>query len=189
MRFNRRKRLWPLRRIHRTALYVPLWAASLIWPGSAAAQALEYEVKAAFLLNFTKFIDWPPSAFASSDSPFAICVFGKDPFGRALDDIIQGEAVNNRGITVRRIDQAPGPQTCQVVFFGISGKEVPEILKSLGSGVLSVADGDNFIREGGMIAFVIDNRRVRFDINQGAAEKAGLKLSSKLLTVARSVEK
>jgi len=159
-------------------------------PQLAAAEAvLEYEVKAAFLLNFTKFIEWPAGSFADPASPLTICILGRDPFGRALDDVVQGEEVNGHKLAVRRISQIPEPQACQVVFAGNGEKEIRGILGGLGRGVLTVGDGEGFIRDGGMIAFVLENRRVRFNINQSAAESAGLKLSSQLLSVARSVQK
>jgi hypothetical protein len=168
------------------------WALPLVLAcaGSAVAQTdLEYQVKAAFLLNFAKFVEWPPNAFANSDSPLAICILGKDPFGRIIDDLVQDEGANGRKLIVRRMSQPPAPQACQVVFAEGSTKEVSKTLSALGPGVLMVGEGGSFLRDGGMIAFVIENRRVRFDINQTAAENAALKLSSKLLNVARSIEK
>lgn len=168
------------------------WAAAasvLTTADHAAAQPnLEYEVKAAFLLNFTKFIEWPPNAFAAADSPFSICILGKDPFGRALDDTVKGEAVNGRKLLVRRLTAAPAPQSCQIAFIDTTEKALAKDVTAIGPGVLTVSDGDRFIDDGGMIAFVLDNRRVRFDINQSAAQAAGLKLSSRLLSVARSVK-
>jgi len=166
-----------------------LWVG---WPGlqrAAAEAVLEYEVKAAFLLNFTKFTEWPAGAFANPDSPLTICILGQDPYGRALDDVVQGEQVNGHKLAVRRISENPEPQACQVVFIGNGEKEIRRILGGLGRGVLTAGEGRDFIRDGGIIAFVLENRRVRFDINQSAAEAAGLKLSSQLLSVARSVEK
>lgn len=150
---------------------------------------VEYQVKAAFLLNFTKFVDWPAASFANPDSPIAICILGKDPFGPVLDEIVQGETVNARKVTVQRISQPPGPRTCHVVFVGEPGKETSKKLSGLGRGVLTVGEGDGFLRDGGMVALVVDNRRVRFDINQAAATNAGLSLSARLLNVARTVEK
>jgi hypothetical protein len=149
--------------------------------------SLEYRVKAAFLLNFTKFVEWPPEEFADSDSPITICILGDDPFGPALDRMVAGEDVNGRKVLVQRIRHEPS-KSCQVLFIGRLERDVPKILASLGRGTLTVGEGENFLREGGMIAFVIDNRRVRFDIKRNAAEGAALKLSSKLLNVARSVE-
>jgi hypothetical protein len=165
-------------------------AALFLSPCRLSAEASpEYDVKAAFLLNFAKFVDWPPAAFANADAPIAICILGKDPFGHGIDDLVQGEAVNGRRLIVRRIGAAPAAQTCQIVFTQSSGKEVSEILGSLGPGVLTVGEGSNFIHDGGIIALLVESRHVRFDIDQKAAEAAGLKLSSRLLAVARSVQK
>ena len=162
---------------------------SLLLPGGAAAQVREYDVKAAFLLNFTKIIEWPADAFADASSPFGLCILGQDPFGRALDEVMKGETVAGRNIAIRRISDLPEPQACQIVFTTETGEEAVAGLRRLGPGVLTVADGENFVREGGIIGFVIENRRVRFDINRTAAEAAGLKFSSKLFTVARVVRK
>jgi len=158
-------------------------------PCQAADQSnLEYRVKAAFLLNFTKFIDWPPEAFAEPASPITICILGDDPFGRTLDQIVQGQVIDARRVVVQRIarEQLKG---CQVLFISRSEKDFPKVLGSLSPGILTVGDADGFLHGGGMIGFAIENRRVRFDINQKAAGEANLKISSKLLNVARSVEK
>ncbi len=171
----------------RSAILPLILLAGLI-PRCAAQPSLEYEVKAAFLLNFTRFIDWPAATLPDAASPFTICILGKDPFGHVLDDVLKGEAVNGRPLMVRRITQSPAPQSCQVVFIEATGRALLKDLTSLGRGVLTVGEGDLFVRDGGMIGFVIDNRRVRFAINQSAAEAAGLKISSKLLSVARAVK-
>jgi hypothetical protein len=165
-----------------TVVLVPRFCAG-------AEASLEYRVKAAFLLNFTKFVEWPPTAFADPHSPIEICVLGKDPFGRALDEVLQGDSAGGRKLQARRLVQAPTPQTCQVLFVDSELKEIPKTLAALPPGILTVSDGDRFLRDGGMISFVILNHRVRFDIDQSAAEKAGLKLSAKLLTVARALPK
>jgi hypothetical protein len=154
----------------------------------AADAALEYQVKAAFLLNFTKFIEWPAAAFVAPDSPIAICILGDDPFGSALDQIAAGEIVNGRKVVTQRIKHASPPKTCAVLFVSRSEKDVSKLLPGLGPGVLTVGEGDSFLRDGGMIAFVVENRRVRFEINQTAAENAGIKVSSRLLNVAKAVE-
>lgn len=155
----------------------------------AADQTPEYAVKAAFLLNFTKFIEWPAAAFESSGSPLCMCILGDDPFGSVLDQLVQDESVNGRKLVVQRIRRQPRPKSCQVLFISKLEKDIPEILAGLESGVLTVSDRDGFLREGGMIAFVIENRHVRFDINQRAAVSARLALSARLLSVARSVQK
>lgn len=161
----------------------------LLSNASAAATnpSVEYQVEAAFLLNFVRFIEWPSTAFADSDSPIAICVLGDDPFGSSLDQTAEGQTVNGRTVVVHRIVAIPPPRSCQVVFVRLPEQEVPRILAGLGPGVLTVSEGESFIPDGGMIDFVVENRRVRFDINLSAAGKAGLKMSARLLTVARSV--
>ncbi len=148
----------------------------------------EYQVKAAFLLNFTRFVDWPDTAFADPNAPVSICIWGDDPFGRVLDQTVEGEMVNSRKVILQRLHRQPS-KSCQVLFIGAAEKDVPKVLSDFGPGVLTVGDGDNFLHDGGMISFVIENRRVRFDVSQGTAARAGLRVSSKLLTVARFVEK
>lgn len=167
---------------------------SLVVTSRGALQAAdqpvsEYQVKAAFLLNFTKFVDWPPAVLPDDGSPISICILGNDPFGRALDSIIEGETVNARKLVIQRLHRAPAARTCHVLFVPKSEKDVPHLLAGLDPGILTVGEGDSFLREGGMIAFVVESRRVRFDINQKKAESAALKVSSKLLSVARTVEK
>jgi hypothetical protein len=158
-------------------------------PSKGADALLEYQVKAVFLLNFTKFIEWPTMVFESPNSPVAICILGEDPFGTTLDQVVSGEVVNGRKVVVERIKRTPEPKSCQVLFWSHPEGEVAKTLSGFGPGVLTVGEGDSFLREGGMISFVIDNRRVRFDIHQTAAENARLKLSSRLLSVARLVAK
>lgn len=175
-------------RIWRAALTL-MAGASWLLHGAAEEAASEYDVKAAFLLNFAKFTEWPASAFADSDAPIAICILGKDPFGRTIDELVQGEAANGRKLAVRRVDEPAAAQACQMVFVSGPGKIAAKSVSGLGKGVLTVGEGEGFVRDGGIIGFVVENRRVRFDINQTAAETAALKLSSKLLSVARAVEK
>jgi hypothetical protein len=97
--------------------------------------------------------------------------------------------VNTRKVMVRRVREVPAPQACQVVFISGLEKDVRSSLSKIRGGVLTVGEGDGFLREGGMIAFVVENRRVRFDVNPSAAENAELRFSSKLLSVARTVER
>jgi hypothetical protein len=155
----------------------------------AAEEPLEYQVKAAFLLNFTKFVEWPASAFADEHSPLSICILGEDPFGSTLDEIVKGESANGRELSIRRIRRAPPPKACQVLFVARSETEISKTLSGIGSDILTVGEGDKFLRDGGVIAFVIENRRVRFDVKQSAAARSMLTISSKLMNVARSVEK
>ncbi len=149
----------------------------------------EYRVKAAFLLNFTKFVEWPATAFESADSPLTICILGEDPFGSFLDQVVEGETVNGRKLIIQRLRRPPKPKTCQVLYISKSEKDVAATVSELGPGVLTVADDDRFLRDGVVIAFVIDDRHVRFDINQRAAANSSLTVSARLLNVARSVQR
>lgn len=164
-------------------------AALVLCPAAAlpAGTPSEYEVKAAFLLNFTKFVEWPADAFEDGDAPISICILGADPFGRTLDQMLEGEIVNDRKLEVRRISEAPRPGTCQVLFLSQADSGLYKVLKQTGPGVLTVGEGNAFMEAGGMIGFVMENRRVRFDINRSAALALRLQLSSQLLNVARSV--
>ncbi len=158
----------------------------VITPLLAADDVPEYGVKAAFLLNFMRFVEWPPTAFSSSDAPLTICILGRDPFGRFLTDIVRGETVQDRRIAVRRVSEVSTPRTCQVVFLS-AGSNSARVRTVEQMGVLVVSDDSRLLRDGAMIGFAVDARRVRFDVNQKAAESAGLKISSKLLSVARAV--
>lgn len=146
----------------------------------------EYHVKAAFLLNFTRFIEWPAAAFPRPDTPFQICIAGDDPFGGVIDQIVEGERVSDRRLAVRRTREGAAGE-CHLLFV-TRDKEDPAPLPRR-PGMLVVGDSADILRDGGMIAFVIADRRVRFDINLRAAQSAGLRISSKLLSVARNVEK
>lgn len=154
-----------------------------------AADIVEYQVKAAFLLNFTKFAEWPAEAFEAADSPIAICILGEDPFGNSLDQIAAGEAVNGRRIVIRRVIQPPPAKSCHVLFVPATERYAPALPVTAVPGVLTVGEGESFVRDGGVIAFILENRRVRFGINESAATAAGIKLSSKLLNIARFVKK
>ncbi len=180
----------PARLLQKRAILIRLLVALALFSAGesrAADGSLEYDVKAAFLLNFTKFIEWPESAFEGPGSPMAVCILGNDPFGSTLERMVNGEVVKGRRLTARRMKSTPSPKSCQVLFWTNPQKDLEGLAKS-GLGILTVGEGERFLREGGMISFVIQDRRVRFDVNPAAAERAGLKISSKLLAVARSVE-
>jgi hypothetical protein len=162
-------------------------------PAQSAAQVSgqlsEYAVKAAFLLNFARFVTWPASAFADAHSPFTICILGSDPFDGQLDQLVADETVEGHKVGVERLKSPPQPKACQILFIGSSEKDLPAILEGVGPGVLTVGEQPGFLRAGGIIRFAIADRHVRFDINQRAAASAALTLSARLLSVARSVLK
>jgi hypothetical protein len=154
-----------------------------------AQSAGEYQVKAAFLFNFAKFVEWPPSSFSAASAPLRICVFGRDPFGRELRDITNEKTVNGRKLEVNQVVDLQLARTCHILFIASSEKaQLKRILESLrGTDVLTVGDTKGFAELGGMINFVLENDRVQFEVNHKAAEQAGLKISSKLLSVAKLV--
>jgi hypothetical protein len=147
----------------------------------------EYEIKAAFLYNFAKFVEWPARNFEDVDSSFVIGILGKDPFKSALEQTIGDKTVGGAAIRIRRSGNVEDLLTCHILF--ISGSErssLPAILKSLeGLSVLTVSDMPGFARFGGMVTLYTENNKVRFMIHTQAAEKAGLILSAKLLTLAK----
>jgi hypothetical protein len=154
-----------------------------------SAQAPEYEVKAAFLYNFVKFVDWPSQAFPAPSTPFRVCVLGRDPFGDALQRIVQGKSVSGRSIFSTSLQFPTQARSCHILFVSRANPETLslalEAIRDLP--VLSVSESADFLRLGGMINFVLEQDRVRFEINLEAAERHHLKLSSKLLAVARVV--
>jgi len=166
-------------------------ALSLLLIGlTCAAQGpSEYQVKAAFLLNFMKFVAWPPGALGNAGSPLSICILGDDPFGKDIDQIVEGETIGGRPVAIERVRKLPLPRSCNVLFVSRSEKDISEMMSGLPPGVLTVSDRDRFLQEGGMIAFVIADRRVRFDINQAAAMRASLTMNPLMLAVARSVQR
>jgi hypothetical protein len=157
---------------------------------SAYAQsATEYQVKAAFLFNFAKFAEWPADAFFKSDAPLQICILGQDPFGHDLEQLIAEKTVSGHRIEVDHPEGAVQARACEILFISSTGKpQIQQILDSLkGANVLTVGDTPGFAQMGGVINFVLDDNRVRFEINLKAASTAHLKISSRLLTVAKLV--
>ena len=154
-----------------------------------AAAPTEYQVKAAFLYSFAKFVQWPADAFADPRAPFVVGVLGDDPFGRILDETLAGKTVLERPIRVRRYGTAEEAALAQIVFVGAS--EEPErqrILKALrGRAVLSTGDGEGFAQSGGIVGFTTRDKHVRFEINLSRADEARLKISSQLLKLATIV--
>lgn len=148
----------------------------------------EYQVKAAFLFNFAKFVEWPAAAFRNGQSPITICVIGDDPFGPLIDETVKGQSFANRSFSVRRIKQIPRDDTCQIVFVGAAEQartEVGAAIRALP--ILTVGEDDTTSESSGIINFIIEEQKVRFDINLDAAERAGIKISSKLLKLAKRV--
>ena len=176
--FGRRIRMCTAGLVTAVLLSVPAFPAQ-------APQADEEGVKAAFLYNFTKFVEWPASAFEERGS-LRLCVLGEDPFGKSLRAVVEGEQVQGRPITLLRIDSLDNPGSCHILFLGRSEAErLPAVLAAVrGAPVLTVSETPGSLDKGAGINFVLRDGKVRFEINQTAVEGHGLKMSSKLLRLA-----
>lgn len=168
-----------------------LLTVGLLGTVSSAVQAQtsgEYQVKAAFLYNFAKFVDWPGEAFSDGSAPLVIGVIGNDPFGGALDSAINGKNIGGRRLTVRRLKWGQDLRSCHILFISSSERQrLPQIIQSLrGSSVLTVGDMGQFNQQGGMINFILEASKVRFEINSRGADQARLRISSKLLALAKN---
>jgi hypothetical protein len=141
---------------------------------------LEYQIKAAYLLNFVKFVTWPPD---TRPGPLTICVAGHNPFGEVLNETLRNETVKARPISSRVIVQ-PEPG-CHVVFVPHTAAVTPYLRAAREAPTLTVGETTNFIAQGGIINFVIEEGSVRFEISPDAAERADLRISSHLLRLAR----
>jgi hypothetical protein len=165
-------------------------ALGISFSSGAATEVDEYQLKAAFLYNFGKFVEWPPQAFNSPSDPFAVCVLGEDPFGRALIDVMNGKALKGRPFQIRQVPNAQQGSTCQILFISSSEqKRFRSILADLkASPVLTVGDTEGFAAAGGVANFTLDGDTVRIEINVEAAKQKNLLISSKLLSLARIVK-
>lgn len=189
-RYVRTKQVWPRGRMIAEILAL-LACAYLATPSNAYAQDApsEYQVKAAYLFNFIKFVQWPESAFQDPLAPIVIGIVGEDPFGEALPQVVVGKTVQGRDLVIRKYHAAENLQGCHILFISASEKKWLSYLlaKLRGSSIVTVSDLDRFVESGGMIQFVIENGRVRFAINVGASNRARVKVSAKLLSLARTV--
>jgi len=156
-----------------------------------SSKPTEYEVKAAYLYNFGRFVEWPPRTGVAQARSFNICVVGQDHFGAALNNTLADETIAGKSVAIKRIQAAQEATNCQILFISASEEnQLKQILTVLnGSSVLTVSDMPQFSRQGGMVQFILDGSRVRFEINLASAERAGLTLSSELLKLAVNVRK
>lgn len=193
---------WIARRISRDArmrskelaafsLAVSLMLASVAPPRVRAESTgtSEYDVKAAFLFHFAQFVEWPAEAFLSAESPLTYCTVGEDVFHGALDESVKGRRIGNRPLRVLHLRERESIAGCQVLFIGAAqkGRQTEELANANGRPMLTVGETADFAQEGGIIGFFLEEKKVRFEINVGAAEKARLKISAKLLALAKTV--
>jgi YfiR/HmsC-like len=183
-----------LRRLRRVTIFVTIaFGAFSPEPILRAQQpkASEFQVKAAYLYNFGRFVQWPDERGTDRSESFEICVLGADPFGQALDATLAGGMIGGRSVAAKRITKLQDVDSCRILF--ISSSEESHLKEDLAAldktRVLTVSDIPRFSERGGMIGFILDGDRVRFDVNLDSAQGAGLTLSSELLKVATSVRK
>jgi len=168
----------------------------LMSPGAAqdSPEALpEYILKAGFLYNFAKYVDWPPGAFEKDDSPIIIGISGKDPFGSGLEKTFQNKTVKNRAFTIVRFAEPEDIRRCHMLFIARSEKSrLPQILTQAAQWhALTVGEEESFARSGGVTNILIENEKPKLEVNPEAAEKAGLTINAKLLkaaTIVRTVK-
>jgi hypothetical protein len=149
----------------------------------------QHQVKAAFLYNFTQFVEWPASAFTEERSPIVIGVMGDDTLGYYLDELVTGEEINGHPLEIHRFDPNGEIKKCHILFINVMSKiKLKEVLeKTKGESILTVSDMPGFIQKGGMIRFNMVDNKLRFQINPVASDSAELKISSKLLQLAEIV--
>jgi hypothetical protein len=192
-------RLSPRRRVRRSSTGVGLRLTSVAIACALLASILdgqqskptEYQVKAVYLYNFGRFVDWSATLSEAKSDSFAVCVIGQDPFGRTLDSTLAGELIDQRKVVAKRISRPQDAAACQVLFISSSEDgRLKDILPFLDKmKVLTVSDMPRFSERGGMIQFVLDNDKIRFEVNLTSTERAGLNLSSELLKVAIAVKR
>ncbi|MEO8663287.1 MAG: YfiR family protein [Bryobacteraceae bacterium] len=153
-------------------------------------QVDEYEVKAFFLYNFARYVEWPASSFKNGTDPIAVCILGENPFGGALERAIAGKQVDGHPFLVRQITTPQQAGSCHILFAGSSERK---LFRSIASGlktggVLTVGEFQGFTADGGVINFKLDEGKVHFEINLEAAERESLRISSRLLSLAQVVK-
>jgi hypothetical protein len=169
-----------------------LFAVCVGIPERARAQtqapADEYQVKAAFLFHFAQLVDWPPDALSDNNSLF-LCAFGDDPFRGELESTVEGRLIGTRALRIRHLKSAQDAQSCHILFVGKGeGKDIASLLAAIqNTPVLTVGETDDFLQQGGVIRFCLQNNKVRFEINLEAAFRARLKISSRLLLLTKTV--
>jgi hypothetical protein len=174
------------------ACLLSLTLAGGLWPqvgqpaGGPSDESLEYRVKAAYLLNFTRYVEWTEFG---ADNALTVCVLGTDPFGRILDATLAGRTAQGRPLEVRRVQTAAQAGGCEMVFVS---RETwirnPNTLKALqNAGSLTVGESEQFARAGGVIGFVILDETVRFVVNDEARDRARLRISSRMLSLAAAI--
>ncbi len=160
-------------------------------PMRADEATAEYKVNPDFIYNFAQFVDWPDKAVTSGDAPFEVAVVGKDPFDGILEQVVAGKRIGSRRVVVQHFDSADQIGPCQILFVPTTeddslGRIIQKVQKNA---VLTIGESDDFASTGGCFRFFTEDDKMRFEVNQEAAEGAGLRVSSKLLKLARIFKK
>jgi hypothetical protein len=187
--WSRRRHFEPgPKRLTRLKVAIVLGAACI---SALRGQVGEYQVKAFFLYNFARYVEWPSQSFKAPNDPIVICILGQNPFGSALDQAIAGKMVAGRPFAVRQLSNFPPGGNCHVLFVNSSeGKRFRGMAERLkGGGVLSVGESQGFTADGGVINFKLEDGKVRFEIDVDAAGREHLRISSKLLSLAQIARK
>jgi len=151
-----------------------------------SSDSSEYLIKAGFTYNFAKLMEWPSGAFAQPDSPIVIGVLGTDPFNGTLDQVLKGKQANGRAFEVKHLKWGADLKGCNILFVSDSETaHLDELFHNIkGLPILTIGDTPGFAQRGGIINFVVEDNRVRFEINADAAKQANINISSRLLSLA-----
>jgi hypothetical protein len=160
------------------------------WVPIRAQSSLEYSVKAALLLNFARFIEWPDRAFASPRAPIIICVFAPNPFGESLDRALDGETVSGRIVSTRDVRTPADSAGCHMLFVPEgSESRAAALVRNGGPHTVTVGESHRFEELGGAVSFVLEGGRVRFNVNLKPVEERGVRISARMLKLANRVDR
>jgi hypothetical protein len=170
----------------RTRLLTLTLLLGVVLSATAQPPSLEYDVKAAFILNFVRYVEWPPS---DRQPPLRICVLAENPFGDRLAAVVAGEQWQGGAIEVRVVPDARRGAECHLLYVpaGATSQFTAGAPLVASRAVLTVGEHDRFLDQGGVMRLFLEENRVRFSVNQQSAERAGLQISSRLLRLARTV--
>jgi len=185
------------RRLRAVLAILPILLASATLNAQNTSGSSEYLIKAGFIYNFANLVQWPSTSFAQPDSPIVIVILGEDHFGTTLDHALEGKKVNARSFVIKRarsvseLQRALGPQKeCQILY--VSSSEMPHLGEAIqllkGVPVLTIGETPGFAKNGGIINLILEDNKVRFEVNVQAAKEADLNISSRLLALARIVQ-
>jgi YfiR/HmsC-like len=172
-----------------SALFVLLFCLPAAISVRAQSATAEYQLKAAFIFHFAQLVDWPPEVLGPSSRALTLCIADENALPGLLENTVQGKQIASHGLNVRHLLEKDNPRSCDLLFIvGQDKKRVAALLKAVNNApILTVGESEDFIQQGGMIGFCLQENKVRFDINLQAANRANLKISSRLLLLAKSV--